>query len=121
LEQKPEIFEAYAQPSTTHHLEPQKAMQMDNMLARDTSASEIIRSLESMAFRSFSSTQAAALLRLDLDPSDSRLTTSNEEKSQKLGHSTPDCTEFVVSEGDRGHSDIGLASVFTPGLDFLSL
>jgi hypothetical protein len=55
--------------------------------------------------------------RLDLDPSGSRLTTSNKEKFQKLGYFTPECAEFVVSEGHRGHSDIGLTPVFPTGLD----
>jgi hypothetical protein len=59
--------------------------------------------------------------RLDLDPSGSRLATSNEAKFQKLGHSTPYCAEFVVSDGHGGHSDIRLTSVFTTGLDYLPL
>jgi hypothetical protein len=42
-------------------------MHIDKVLAMDTSATEIIESLESMAFCSFSSTRAVALLRISMD------------------------------------------------------
>jgi hypothetical protein len=63
---KPEIFEAYVQLSTTDHLEAQKVIHVRKVLARDTSAPEIIEPLESMAFRSFSSTRAVAFLRIPI-------------------------------------------------------